>query len=222
VELTWYGHSCFRIVERGFITVVTDPFSDAIGLPAPRLKGDLVTVSHDVPGHNFVEAVKGARQTLFRPGEYEVGDVFITGIALHQVNDTEVRHNVGFLISYDGLNVLHLGDLAHVPTQSAIENIENSGLIHVLLIPVGGGNGLKAAEAAEVVTMFEPNYVIPMHYSLPGLNVELESVDKFLKAMGVSKAHEAETLKVSTSELPEQTQVVVLAPQALSRNGENA
>lgn len=222
MELTWYGHSCFRIVERGYITVVTDPFSESIGLPAPKLKGDLVTVSHDVPGHNFVEAVKGVRQILYRPGEYEVGDVFITGIALHQVKEDDVRHNVGFLISYDGLNVLHLGDLGHVPTQSAIENIENAGLIHVLLIPVGGGNGLKAAEAAEVVALFEPSYVIPMHYSIPGLNIELEGVDKFLKAMGISKAHEAETLKLSASELPEQTQVVVLAPQVLSRNGENA
>lgn len=222
MELTWYGHSCFRIVERGYLTVITDPYSDAIGLPAPKLKGDLVTVSHDVPGHNNIDAVKGARQILYRPGEYEVGDVFVTGIALHDIKDDQVRQNVGYLINYDGLNVLHLGDLGHVPTQAAIENIEGSGLIHVLMIPVGGGNGLRAAEAAEVVALFEPSYVLPMHYSLPGLNVELDGVDKFLKAMGVSKAHEAETLKVSASELPEQTQVVVLAPQALSRNGENA
>jgi L-ascorbate metabolism protein UlaG (beta-lactamase superfamily) len=219
VELTWYGHSCFRIIERGQITVITDPFSDSLGLPAPKLKGDLVTVSHDVPGHNYVDAVKGVRQVIYRPGEYEVGDVFITGIALHDAKGAEVRHNIGYLIDYDGLNVLHLGDLSHVPEQSIIENI---GEVHVLLIPVGGGNALKAAEAAEVVALFEPNYVVPMHYSIPGLNTELDHVEKFLKAMGVSKPHEAETLKLSASELPEQTQVVVLAPQALSRNGDGA
>lgn len=219
MELTWYGHSCFRIVERGQITVITDPFSEEIGLPVPKLKGELVTVSHDVAGHNFVEAVRGARQVLKRPGEYEIGDVFITGLPLHDVKDGEVRHNVGYLIDFDGLNVLHLGDLNHIPSQTMIENI---GIVHVLLVPVGGGNGLKAVEAAEVVGLFEPSYVIPMHYSLPGLAVALDGVDKFLKAMGVSKAHESETLKLSASDLPEQTQVVVLAPQALSRNGENA
>ncbi len=218
MELTWYGHSCFRIVERGYLTVITDPFSDAIGLPAPKLKGDLVTVSHDAPGHNYVDAVKGARQTIYRPGEYEVGDVFVTGIALHQITGESVRQNIGFLIDFDGINVLHLGDLGHVPPQSVIENI---GVVHVLLIPVGGGNGLKAAEAAEVVALFEPNFVIPMHYSLPGLNMELDHVDKFLKAMGIGKPHEAETLKVSAADLPEQTQVVVLTPQLQSRNGEN-
>ncbi|MBZ0286906.1 MAG: MBL fold metallo-hydrolase, partial [Anaerolineae bacterium] len=32
MEITWYGHSCFRITERNRISVVTDPFSDSIGL----------------------------------------------------------------------------------------------------------------------------------------------------------------------------------------------
>ncbi|MDX2138292.1 MAG: MBL fold metallo-hydrolase [Chloroflexota bacterium] len=218
MEITWYGHSCFRIVERGQLTVITDPFSEDIGLPLPKLKGEIVSVSHDVPGHNNVNAVRGAQQTIYRAGEYEIGNVFITGIALHYQKEAEVRHNIGYLFDYDGLNVLHLGDLGHIPEQSLIENI---GIVHVLMIPVGGGNALKASEAAEVVGLFEPGYVVPMHYALPGLNVALDGVDKFLKAMGVSKVNEAETLKVSASELPEQPQVVVLAPQALSRDTES-
>jgi len=218
VDITWYGHSCFRIVERGQLTVITDPFSEDIGLPLPKLKGEIVSVSHDVPGHNNVSAVRGTEQVIYRAGEYEIGNVFITGIALHYQKEGEVRHNIGYLFDYDSLNVLHLGDLGHIPEQSLIENI---GMVHVLMIPVGGGNGLKASEAAEVVGLFEPNYVIPMHYALPGLNVALDGVDKFLKAMGVSKVNEADTLKVTASELPEQPQVVVLAPQALSRDTES-
>jgi L-ascorbate metabolism protein UlaG (beta-lactamase superfamily) len=208
-------------MERGQLTVITDPFSEDIGLPLPKLKGEIVSVSHDVPGHNNVNAVRGMQQVIYRAGEYEVGNVFVTGIALHYQKEDEVRHNIAYLFNFDGLNVLHLGDLSHVPEQSEIQNIENMGLVHVLMIPVGGGNGLKASEAAEVVGLFEPNYVIPMHYALPGLNVPLDGVDKFLKAMGVSKVNEAETLKVTASDLPEQPQVVVLAPQALSRDTES-
>ncbi|MCC6616574.1 MAG: MBL fold metallo-hydrolase [Anaerolineae bacterium] len=218
MDITWYGHSCFRITDRGQITIVTDPFAEDIGLPALKVKGDVVTVSHDVPGHNFVEGVRGYQYVIYRAGEYEIGDVFITGIALDYVAENVARPNVGFLFDYGSLNVLHLGDLNHVPDQSSIEKM---GQVNVLLIPVGGGNSLKAAEAAEVVALFEPNYVVPMHYGLPGLQFDLESVEKFLKAMGVSKPHEAETLKVSTSDLPEQTQVVVMTPMALSRNTEN-
>ncbi len=156
MEITWYGLSCFRVTERGRITAVTDPFSDEIGIPAPKLKGDLVTVSHDVPGHNFIETVKGEPHVLIGPGEYEVGGVFVTGFPMHDV-ETQ-RRNVAYLFDYDKLTVLHLGDLAHVPAQSEVEEL---GQVNVLLIPVGGGKGLNAAEAAEVVGLVEPYFVDP-------------------------------------------------------------
>lgn len=205
MDITWYGMSCFRISERGRISIVTDPFSDTIGLAAPRLKGDVVTISHDSPGHNYLEAVKGHNYVLAGAGEYEIGGVFLTGLPLH---DGEKR-NVAYLIEYDELNVLHLGDLSRIPDQSTIEQ-----QIHVALIPVGGGNALRAAQAAELVAMLEPSYVVPMHYALPGLTVELDPVEKFLKAMGVSEVQQEDTLRVTASNLPEQPQVVVLRPQA--------
>lgn len=209
LEITWYGQSCFRIAERGRMTVITDPFSNAIGLETPRLKGDLVTISHDTPGHNAVDVVKGARRVLRGAGEYEISGVFITGIATPAVDADPPRQNIAYLFDYDSLNVLHLGDLTHVPDRSFVQEL---GEINVLMIPVGGGNGLRAADAAEVVALLEPHYVVPMHYALPGLSLELDPVDKFLKAMGVSKPIEMESLKLTTSDLPEQTQVIVLHP----------
>lgn len=209
MDITWYGHSCFRITERNHISVVTDPFSENIGLPVPKLKADVVTISHDEPGHNNTEAVKGVSHVLTGPGEYEIGGVFITAIELHQIDEQIAKWNIAFRFEYDNLTVLHLGDLAHVPDQSTIENF---GEVHVLLIPVGGGKGLRASQAAEVVGLVEPAYVIPMHYGMPGVQVDLEPVDKFLKAMGVTSAHEMETLKVATTDFPEQSQVILLKP----------
>ncbi len=211
MEITWYGLSCFRIAERGRITVVTDPFSDSIGIPSPKLKGDMVTISHDEPGHNFIEAVKGDPHVLRGPGEYEIGGVFVTGVALHDPESN--RQNVAYLFDYDNLTVLHLGDLSHVPDQSVVEEL---GQVSVLLVPVGGGKSLKAAQAAEVVALVEPYFVVPMHYDLPGVNIELDPLEKFLKAMGVSKVQESDTLKVSAADTPEQPQVVVLTPQVQS------
>lgn len=210
MEITWYGHSCFRLAERNQISVVTDPFSEDLGLPLPRLKGDVVTVSHNEPGHNNVAALKSDPHVLTGPGEYEIGGVFVTGIALHLISEEAVRPNIGYSIDYDGLNILHLGDLAHIPDQSTIESF---GEVHVLLLPVGGGNALRASQAAEVVGLIEPHFIVPMHYALPGLNIELEPVDKFLKAMGITTVQEVESLKVISSELPEQSQVIILKPQ---------
>lgn len=208
MEITWYGLSCFRISERGRITVITDPFSDSIGIPTPKLKGEIVTISHDVPGHNFVEAVKTDPHVLNGPGEYEIGGVFATGIAMHNVET--MQRNVAYLFDFDGVTVLHLGDLSHVPQQSEVEAL---GEVNVLLIPVGGGNSLRAELAAEVVTLIEPYFVVPMHYEQPGLKIQLDSVDKFLKAMGVSNPQELDTLKITAADTPEQPQVVVLKPQ---------
>lgn len=212
MDITWYGLSCFRFSERGRITVVTDPFCDTLGLPPLKIKGDVVTISHNSPGHNNHEAVKGNNYILTAPGEYEIGGVFIMGVAMHHLDDAgNPVYNVSYVIQYDTLTILHLGDLSHIPDQSTIEGL---GEVNVALVPVGGGRGLRAGQAAEVIALIEPNYIIPMHYALPGLSFELDPVDKFLKEMGVGRVQEEDMLRVSAGVLPEQPQVVILKPQA--------
>jgi hypothetical protein len=202
--------SCFRITERSKTTVITDPYGTGLGIePGGTTKTDVVTISHEAPGHSNMELIKGTPYVLSTPGEYEIGGTFFNGVPLHYVSETENRYNVGYLINYDGLTVLHVGDLAHVPEQTVVEQL---GEVNVLLLPVGGGNTLSAAQASEVVSLIEPNYIVPMHYTLPGLKLALEDVDKFLKAMGVSNVTEEETLRVTSSSLPEQPQVIVLKP----------
>lgn len=208
MELTWYGLSCFRLVERGQATIVTDPYDPSLGLPALKLKGEVVTVSHDARGHNHVAAVSGHLHALTGPGEYEIGGVFITGIATTQ--EARPTQNVLYVFDYDGLTIAHLGDMEKVPAQTQIEALEQ---VNVLLVPVGGGNSLNAAQAAELVSMLEPSIVIPMHYRLPGLRVELDGVERFLKEMGVTEVSPENSLKIAAGSLPEETQVVLLAPR---------
>jgi len=217
LDIVWYGHSCFRLSERGQNTLVTDPYAPTIGLPELKLKADVVTISHNEPGHSYLDAVKGIQHVIRNPGEFEIGGTFITGIAMHHIDAESgiARANIAYRIQFDsGITVLHLGDLAGLPDQSVIRDI---GDVHVLLIPVGGGAGLKPSLAAEVIAMVEPGYVIPMHYALPGLVFELEPLDKFLKAMGVSRVNEVNTLKLANvGDMPEQPQVTILTPQMKS------
>lgn len=208
MELTWYGLSCFRLSERGQATVVTDPYDGQLGLPALKLKADVVTVSHDAPGHNYLDGVIGREHALTGPGEYEIGGVFITGIST--VQEVRTKSNVLFLFDYDGLTIAHLGDMEKVPSQTQIEALEQ---VNILLLPVGGGNSLNASQAAELVSMLEPSIVIPMHYKLPGLTLELDGVERFLKEMGVTEPVSENSLKVTAGNLPEETQIVLLSPR---------
>ena len=216
MEITWYGHSCFRLTERNYATVVTDPFDNkTIGYEALKLKSDIVTVSHDAPGHSNADAVKGTSHVIDGAGEFEIGGVFITGVATDggskKKNKEGGASNTIFVFDYDGITVAHLGDLKHAPTQSEIELL---GTVNVALVPVGGGNGLNAAKAAEVTSMLEPNLVIPMHYSTPATKLSLDALNKFLKEMGLSKVDAQPSLKVTRSSLPDETHVVVLEYQA--------
>jgi L-ascorbate metabolism protein UlaG (beta-lactamase superfamily) len=208
MELIWYGLSCFRLSERKHATVVTDPYNGNLGLPNLKLKADVVTISHDAPGHNYAAGISGVQHNLDGPGEFEIGSVFITGIVTRSV--TRAKNNVIYLFDYDGLKVAHLGDLDKVPTQTEIEALEE---VNILLLPVGGGNSLNAAQASELVSMLEPNIVVPMHYQLPGLKLELEGVDRFLKEMGVTEPTQEDSLKISLSNLPEETETVILTPK---------
>jgi L-ascorbate metabolism protein UlaG (beta-lactamase superfamily) len=69
---------------------------------------------------------------------------------------------------------------------------------------------LNAAKAAEVVSLLEPNIVIPMHFYSPEAKVQLDKLDKFMKEMGLHEAETMPTLKVSKSSLPDETKVIVL------------
>lgn len=210
MEITWHGLSCFRISERGLATVVADPYNHAVlGFEPLKLRAEIVTISHDAPGHNNATAVKGRMLVITGPGEYEVGGVFITGVQTNgkSKRDSEGPSNTLYVFDYEGVTVAHLGDLRRVPSQTEIEAL---GEVQVALVPVGGGGGLNAAKAAEMVSLLEPSIVIPMHYQVGGSLTKLAPLSKFLKEMGVGETAPEASLKVTRSTLPNETRVVVL------------
>ncbi len=210
MEITWYGLNCFRLTERGHATIVTDPYDIVWGYPPLKLRGDIVTMSREASSQSYLKSVQGVQRAVTGPGEYEIGGVFIIGAAMinKRSKEADVSRNVAYLFDFDGLSVLHLGNLDYVPSQSAVEKL---GAVDIVLVPVGGNDALDSAQAAEVVSLFEPKIVIPMRYKTPRLGLDFAPVDKFLKERGVTAPLAQESLKVSRSNLPEQTQVVLLA-----------
>lgn len=210
MEIIWYGHACFRLKSRG-ISIASDPYDKSLGLSLPRLNANIVTVSHPTPHHNHVAGVKAPFRVIDSPGEYEIGGVFITGIHMSPPKQKkEAVKNITFVYHIDDIILCHLGDLAHIPSQNQVEDLEN---VDVLMVPVGDGQALNAAQAAEVISLIEPYIVIPMHYNLPNLTIKLDNVDRFLKEMGITNPETVETLKVTKSGLPQETQIILLEPK---------
>ncbi len=208
MEIVWLGHSCFRIRGKE-ATIVTDPFDKTLGYPVKKLTANIVTVSHHHPQHSFLEGVAGNPKVISRPGEYEIANVFINGIAtFHDTDRGEHRgKNTVYLVQIEEVSICHLGDLGHVPTAEQIEQMSDTD---ILMVPVGGGATIGATAAVEIISLLQPKLVIPMHFKTEVVKMDLEPLEHFLKEMGLKEVFSQPKLSISKSTLPAETNVVVL------------
>ena len=210
MDVTWLGHGCFRLRGRS-AAVVTDPFPPSIGLKLPKLDADLVTISHEHENHSYTQVMRDSYE-IRGPGEYEVAGVSVIGVPTFHDAEKGAKQgrNTIYLIEIDDVRICHLGDLGHSLGDAEAEVIASPD---VLLVPVGGHNAINAAQAAEIVRQLEPRFVVPMHYAIPGLKLELDPLDRFLKEMAVTASEPQAKLSVSASSGEYDTKVVVLEPK---------
>lgn len=212
MDITFLGHSSFRIKGRT-ASVVTDPFDPKmVGFKYSGVEADIVSVSHEHADHNQVELVGGVKRVVRGPGEYEIMGVSILGFASdHDDKEGALRgKNTIYIFEIDGIRIAHLGDLGHKLSEGLVEDI---GHIDILMVPVGGEYTIGPDEATSVVQEIEPTIVTPMHYKLAGISEsnfgKLAPVEEFLKEVGL-RTETLPKLSVKKEELGEDTKVVVL------------
>lgn len=200
--ISWYGQSCFKI-QSGETIAVIDPFDKKIGLTPPRQIGaDLILVTHHHYDHDNVAAVAGSPFIIDGPGEYEVRGIKILGVfSFHDNNEGKERGtNTIYLIDWEGLRLCHLGDLGQAALND--EQLDLLDEVDILMAPVGGKFTIDAEEAAKIIKQIEPKIVIPMHYKISGLAIDLDPLDKFLKELGLAEKEAAGKLTIKKKDLP--------------------
>lgn len=216
MEITWLGHSCFQLRGKNVI-LITDPATPqqedaAVPSPLSKVNASIVTVSHNHPGHNYVQGVGGNPRAIRGPGEYEISDVLITGVASYHDDEhgKKLGRNTIYIIHMDDLVICHLGDLGHVLPEELLEEVADAD---VLLLPIGGGNSINATQAAEIISQVEPRVVIPMHYHPEKTDGIPEQLHKFCREMGVETIEPQPKFTVTKNSLPAAMQVVLLTPR---------
>lgn len=211
MEVTYLGHSSFKLKGKS-AALVTDPFNPSfVGLPFKGVSADIVTVSHQHEDHNQFGLISDYKRVVDGPGEYEISGVSIIGIpSFHDDKKGKIRgKNIIFIIEMDGLRFAHLGDLGHKLSEGELESL---GTIDVLMIPVGGEYTIGSAEAAEITRLIEPYLVLPMHYQTPGLKKDLfeklSKVEPFLSDIGFP-VERTDKLTVKKETLTDEQKVVV-------------
>ena len=212
MDISYLGHSSFRIKGKN-ASIITDPFDPKmVGLKFPKSSAEIVTISHDHGDHNFTENISDVKKVVSGPGEYEIMGISIMGFATYHDDKKgeEKGKNTIYVFELDDLRLAHLGDLGHDLSDDLVNEL---GTIDILMVPVGGFYTIDAEKALTVVTEIEPSIIIPMHYQVPGLSSEtfskLTGVDDFVNATGF-KSEKLDKLSVKKSDLPEEGKRLVI------------
>ena len=221
MQVEWHGQSAFTL-RTDEQTVVIDPFADMSpaaerGLqfdypPIEGINADLLLVTHEHVDHNGVEAIGGDPAILrSTAGKFEspVGEVLAIASEHDERAGTERGPNTIFVFTFDGLRVCHFGDFG----QSALRDEQAAaiGQVDLLILPVGGGPTIGAAQAQEIVDAIKPRWVVPMHYRTSRVDF-LETADVFLERS--AEVQRLPGAAFATSELSANGGPVTLVPAA--------
>jgi L-ascorbate metabolism protein UlaG (beta-lactamase superfamily) len=206
MQIQYFGLSSFKITTKE-ATIITDPFHKDSGLTPPRGAADILMLAQkNSKLYSSSSGISGEHFDVTDPGDYDVKGVSISGFPLKQ----EDKYVTVFLIESEDIRILNL---THIKDWNMKESeIEELGEIDILILPVGGNTVISASQASKIVNEIEPKIVIPSHYKMGDLILDLDSVDKFIKEMG-GKKEETDKLTVKKKDLQEEgTKVVVLEP----------
>lgn len=190
-------------------TLNVDPRLSVVGLKDVKTDNEIELATEA----RFVVGNPTARLVIESPGEYEVGDFTIHGVAATRHIDIPDAEKVSTMygIECGEVKMAVLGNIA--PTLND-EQLEALGVVDVLVLPVGGGGyTLDATSAVSMVRQIEPKVVIPVHYSDASLKYEVpqDVLDTFVKELGAPTETMSKYKIKSASSLPQSLTIVELS-----------
>lgn len=201
MELSYLGAGCIRLATKA-ATIIVDPYGQEGGLGEFTASADVFLLTQ--PREGKLEGM-----TFDSPGEYEVRGIMITGLPAQLHVDAEGQAGTMYLVRSEGQTVLVTGNIA--PGLSK-EQIGQLGKVDVLVVPVGGhGLTLDAPAAAELVSLIEPTFVIPVHYDDGKTKYAMpqDTAEPFFKELG-AKPEPTAKFKLSNRDLPDETAPIYL------------
>jgi hypothetical protein len=206
MDLQFFGANCVSVTYKGVRLVVDDNLAD--------LGGKSILKNDDVAIFTGVHAAPpaGLKLVADSPGEYEVGEFSVVGVAAqaHMDEASAVKAATMFKVSAGELSILFTG---HIFPQVSDTQLEAIGPVDVMIVPVGGmGYTLDAIGALKLLKEFEPKLIIPTHYSMKGLNypVPQAELEIALKELAMEPKATVSKLKLKPADLGDSAELIVL------------
>lgn len=210
MTINWFGQSCFRIEAKEGSILIDRFYEEKTGLKPPKIKDDIVLVTHEHQDHNNVEDINPEAFLINTPGEYEKKGIAIRGISSYhdKTEGKERGMNTIYVIKAEDMTICHLGDLGQEKLDE--KQVDEIGDIDILLVPVGGNYTINYKEAIGVIGQIEPKIIIPMHYKVKDLKSDIEGPEKFVKELGLTP-EKVDKYKIAKKLLPlEEMKLVIL------------
>ena len=203
MKLKYYGHACFTLRFADGTVLAIDPFDESVSYAPCDAVCDAALLSHDHFDHNHVQSLRGDFRVVREAVSYEVRGVRITAVpSFHDKQRGELRgRNLIFRIEGEGLTIVHLGDLGHMPDEAQLRAIAGAD---VLLTPIGGTYTIDTPEAEEVIRLAQPKHAVAMHFRTPDYDFNASTCEAFARDMqAVRMPREVEITPETLSALPE-------------------
>ena len=180
-EIEYKGGNTVTIATKK-ATIVTDPKLSLVGLKDASVKDQIEVATEE----RFALKSGDARLNIEGPGEYGISLFDIKGIAAQRHLDSEKDPKLStmYRIEVGDVRIALVGNIYEKITEEQLEEI---GVIDLLILPVGGnGYTLDATGAANLVRKIDPKVVIPIHYAESGVNYEVpqDPLEIFVKELG--------------------------------------
>jgi len=206
MHISWYGQSCFKLQNNEQTVLVNPSDPRKAGLKGPNFKANIFVLTDIEESIDKKVLEKDNSFLINGPGEYEVNKVFLYGVPIKKDGQTK---SVVYQITMDDIRYGVLGQLKSLPSGEELGRLDG---VDVLFIPIGGKDTLSAEKAVELINSIEPQIVIPCCYNIPGVNNELDSLERFLKEIGIKVDETLPKLSIKKKGLLSQgeTRIVVL------------
>lgn len=207
-EIEYKGANSVVISSRK-ASIVTDPKLSLVGLKDVSVK-DAVELATEA---RFVIESEDAKLIIEGPGEYGIADFDISGIAAQRHLDAETEPKISTIYRVETADI-RTAVIGNIYEKLSEDQLEEIGIIDVLVIPVGGsGYTLDATGATTIIRQIDPKIVIPVHYADDAIKYEVPQSDLeiFTAELGVP-VEEAPKLKLkNAAALPQTLTVFKLA-----------
>lgn len=180
-EIEYKGANTVVIAAKKSV-IVTDPKLSVVGLKDVVVK-DAIEIATET---RFATNGQDAKLLIDGPGEYGVAGFDIRAIPAQRHLDAEGQELLSTIYRI-GVGDVRVGLIGNIYEKLTEEQLEEIGLIDILIIPVGGGGyTLDATGAANLVRAIDPKVVIPVHYADSALKYEVpqDTLETFVKELG--------------------------------------